>query len=88
MRQPRRRRCVCARRIDAGAQLVMGIIRTLVAASERYHDGVIFIRLGNFICDHNQRQATQYEKWYSFIRGRDIARDPRDSREFRRRVRK
>jgi poly-gamma-glutamate capsule biosynthesis protein CapA/YwtB (metallophosphatase superfamily) len=46
--------------IDAGAQLVIGHHPHVVQPTERYHGGIIFYSLGNFIFDQYQRQATQH----------------------------
>jgi poly-gamma-glutamate synthesis protein (capsule biosynthesis protein) len=60
--------------IDAGAQLVIGHHPHVVQPSERYHDGVIFYSLGNFIFDQYQRQATQHgEVVQVSFTGRDLA---------------
>ncbi len=48
------------RAIDAGAALVVGHHPHVVQPVERYHDGVIFYSLGNFIFDQFQRIETQH----------------------------
>jgi poly-gamma-glutamate capsule biosynthesis protein CapA/YwtB (metallophosphatase superfamily) len=75
MRQPSAAQVAFAHAaIDAGAQLVIGHHPHVVQPSERYHDGVIFYSLGNFIFDQYQRQATQYgEVVQVSFAGRDIA---------------
>jgi poly-gamma-glutamate synthesis protein (capsule biosynthesis protein) len=46
--------------IDAGAALVIGHHPHVVQPHERYHNGVIFYSLGNFVFDQFQREATQH----------------------------
>jgi poly-gamma-glutamate synthesis protein (capsule biosynthesis protein) len=46
--------------IDAGASLVIGHHPHVVQPCERYHGGVIFYSLGNFVFDQFQREATQH----------------------------
>jgi poly-gamma-glutamate capsule biosynthesis protein CapA/YwtB (metallophosphatase superfamily) len=59
--------------IDAGAQLVVGHHPHVVQPHERYHDGLIFYSLGNFIFDQYQRQNTQHgEVVQVSFAGRDI----------------
>jgi poly-gamma-glutamate capsule biosynthesis protein CapA/YwtB (metallophosphatase superfamily) len=59
--------------IDAGAKLVIGHHPHVVQPSERYHKGLIFYSLGNFVFDQYQRDATQHGEvvQISFL-GRDI----------------
>ena len=46
--------------IDAGATLVVGHHPHVIQAEERYHSGLIFYSLGNFVFDQFQRKATQH----------------------------
>jgi poly-gamma-glutamate synthesis protein (capsule biosynthesis protein) len=46
--------------IDAGASVVIGHHPHVIQPEERYHNGLIFYSLGNFVFDQYQREATQH----------------------------
>jgi poly-gamma-glutamate synthesis protein (capsule biosynthesis protein) len=46
--------------IDAGATLVIGHHPHVIQPEEKYHDGLIFYSLGNFVFDQYQRETTQH----------------------------